>query len=445
MAQREGTVQGTRQRVIGDQIGRAGPGLVGMRGLGGLRGLVGWIGWLMTAIALTLGAPAATAQPQQGPGAAAGQDQSEAKKVVYLVVFPGEFGRDVSRTPVAEVVEDIKKVQPDIVVVRFDQSFSFQGESRADFDPNAGEVAFQQQLETARELSTLLGERILQDKEWVKKPQMVGWVDKALGGAAFLPFMFKDLYYTSGALHGGLGGLESLFNNVGNGPAREKQRSLRLARAQGIANLGDPDGSQKRELLIRAMSRAETELSYSLVDGKPVYYTDATTGEFLLTNDGTEQQNIDTIEDVVRFRGKNVLTLNSETAFQLGVARGIADNIEDIAFDLGVSRSYELTRGQSQKIFRDWQREINKAERDLQELLRQVLEIQAGGGTQQQAASEARSRLISIYTRAIRIIQRYKESINPQPIGGDWEEFINELNIRIDNLRREIRNANTQR
>ena len=62
-----------------------------------------------------------------------------------------------------------------------------------------------------------------------------------------------------------------------------------------------------------------------------------------------------------------------------------------------------------------------------------------------QAASAVRSRLINIYTRAIRIIQRYKESINPRPIGGNWEEFINELNIQIDNLRREIRNANNQR
>lgn len=412
----------------------------GPRGLGGAHGWSGWLGWLAAAIALMLGVPAALAQ-----GTGQEPDTSERKQSVYLVVFPGEFGRDVSKSPVTEVVEDIKKVQPDIVVIRFDQSFSFQGQSRADFDPNAGEVAFQQQLETARELSTLLGERILQDKEWIKKPRMVGWVNKALGGAAFLPFMFRDLYYTSDALHGGLGGLESLFADVGNGPAREKQRSLRLARAQGIANLGDPDGTQRRELLIRAMSRAETELSYSIVDGKPVYYDDTTTGEFLLTNDGTEQQNTDTIEDVVRFRGRNVLTLNAETAFRLGVARGIADNLEDIAFDLGVSRNYELTQGQSQKIFRDWQREINKAERDLQDLLRQAEEVQAGGGDQAQAASAVRSRLINIYTRAIRIIQRYKESINPRPIGGNWEEYINDLNIQIDNLRREIRNANSRR
>ena len=96
-------------------------------------------------------------------------------------------------------------------------------------------------MDKVRELDTMLADRVNLGGEFKTKPRMVAWVNKATGGAAFFPFLFKEIYFTSDGKMGGLGALESMFGGVGDEAVRQKQRSLRLGRAKGLAAKGGHD------------------------------------------------------------------------------------------------------------------------------------------------------------------------------------------------------------
>src|SRR5262249_46299702 len=120
----------------------------------------------------------------------------EGASKVYVIELKGEFGRDVSATPLKDIVKDARSFQPDILLVRMDTDFKIHGEEKEAYEPGGAEGAFDQQLETARQLQTILTDGIRDDPEWKVKPRMVCWVRRALGGAAFLPFVFQEIYYT---------------------------------------------------------------------------------------------------------------------------------------------------------------------------------------------------------------------------------------------------------
>jgi hypothetical protein len=333
------------------------------------------------------------------------------KVKIYMATFTGEFGRDVSRTPVKQMIEDIKAAQPDILLIRFDQSFSHWGRESPDFSPD-GRSQFDV-LEQAREIQTFFTENIQRSADFPKKPRMVGWVKKALGGAAFLPFIFPELYYTSDAHHGGIGYLDHLFDGTGDERARQKQYSLRMARAKGLLELGGYDPR-----LMQAMAWSSYVLSYRLEGGKPVYIEAMPSGpnEFLLTDDGREE-NRDSMQDILRYKGNDVLTLDAPTAERLGISKGTADTLDDVILAMGIPREYKLIEGKSKKIFEDWSAAVNKAEQDLKRIIReyQQVAVKAPGGYKERTAARGQRKRFLLAMKGI--LEKYGEAINPAEFG----------------------------
>ncbi|HNB58805.1 MAG TPA: hypothetical protein PK308_00730 [Phycisphaerales bacterium] len=360
-------------------------------------------------------------------------DSSAKGPVIYMVTFTGEFGRDVSSTPIKQLVADIKKVQPDILLCRFDMAFAHWGEESPDYSPIAGQYDV---LETARGIATYFTDDIMRDPEFKKKPRMVGWVKKALGGAAFLPFIFPELYYTSDAHHGGIGYLEHMFDGRGDDRAREKQYSLRLGRAEGMAAIGGYS-----PLIIRAMSRADYVLSYRIEGGQVVYLENqmpSGPSEFLLTDDG-KGENRDSMPDILRFKANDVLTLDAPTAERLGISKGTCNKLDEVLLKLGIDREYKLVEGDSKKILSDWSEAVAKAEHDITNLLRQYTQVQVREPGRYKERTEARGQRKRLLLAVKAQLDRYGEAINPRAIRGMPQDLIGQIDLVIYQIEQEQR------
>ncbi|MBC7835548.1 MAG: hypothetical protein H7Y88_10690 [Phycisphaerales bacterium] len=383
------------------------------------------------------------ADPKTDPATGAGSDKpakgaagaiSSDTTVIYLAKLEGEFGHDVSATPMRKVMEDAKKLKPDIIVLKIDATYGQHGDEIPDFwtigTDNYG------QLDTARQIQTILTDDMRDDDEFLtrdgKKPRLVMWVKKALGGVAFLPFTAPDIYYTSDSWHGGIGYLELMFKGMGDEVVRQKMFSLLLGRAEGLAIKGGHDPK-----IVRAMSRADYVLSVTFEGGKPVYYEDMS-GEHLLTDDASEEGGRrDNIQDVARYKGNDVLTLDSEWAYKLGLSSGTADKNEDLAFLLGVARNYSFIENRSERILKDWSEGVTQAERDFQRLWREFARIPLGNDYDER--TRGRGQRIQILQEIKSLLERYKEAINPRVIRNAPENWQTELNIMINRLKQEQR------
>jgi hypothetical protein len=350
---------------------------------------------------------------------------------VYFVPLKGEFERDVALTPIRRVMEDAKKVQPDIMVFRVDCEYKMHGEEMPDWAPEPGTF---DQLELARQLDPVLTDAVKEDPEWKVKPRMVFWVNKALGGSAFLPFLFPEIYYTSGAKHGGIGYLDYLFEGVGDDVVREKQRSLRLGRAQGLA----VKGGHPVEIL-NAMARVDYILSVNFVGGRPEFHEDPS-GEVLLTDDGSLQGGRrDSIDEMLRFTGNDVLTLNADMAQRLGMSAGTVDTENELFEKLGISRTNPTKVGKAAAILEEWSKGVSDAEFSIKRLWREYarVEIREPGGWNERAA--ARGKRKSILKEALALLEKYKESINPYEIRAMPEQMITQIKLLIDQIEAEQR------
>lgn len=358
------------------------------------------------------------------------QAKTGAGPTVYVVNLTGELGRDVAVTSLRDVMNDVKKHQPELLIFKVDMDFKYRGEEIPDFANGAAGAAFNQ-LETVRELQTMLTDEIRDDPEWSTKPRLVMWVRKALGGAAFFPFIAPEIYFTSDGRHGGMGYLEKIFDGVGDKVAQEKQYSLRLVRAEGLAIKG---GHEPK--LLRAMARADYVLSVDFVGGKPVFHED-TSGEMLLTDDAKDEHK-DTIQDLVRFRGNDVLTLDAPLAERLGLSLGTVDTIEDLLTRLGVDKGHTLIDGRADDIIKNWGRAVSDAHVEFRRLWREYQRVPTGGGNYDERQRN-RGRQVSILNDMLGLLNRFGDALNPRELNGFPENWKTELSIMIDRIKNAMR------
>lgn len=353
---------------------------------------------------------------------------------IYVVEFGGEFGRDISKTPMKLLVDDIARIQPEVLIVRFNHDRFVQDGQEIDFMHEGSEGQVYQQLETAGELDTLLGNRIRDDPAFKVKPRQVAWIRTALGGGAFMPFVFPEIYFTSDGYHGGIGGLDFLFKGVGSEVAQRKQQSLRLARAIGLAEKG---GHDKR--IMRAMTWSAYVLSYQIVGGQVKYLEDKMPEGpewFLLKDDGiVEESHRDTAADRVRMKGNDLLTLDAKTAFDIGFSKGTADNLDELLSKMGITRNYAIVKNKGGQILRAWHVDVIKAEGDMRKLIRdyQGVEVKAPGQYEQRTAARGQRKG---YLRQMQsIVEKYRESLDPRNMGTpDADQFLNQLDVLISQI-----------
>lgn len=356
---------------------------------------------------------------------------------VYIVDLRGEFGRDMSKTPVKTMMDDIVKAQPDVVVFRFDQAFAYRGaEGGADFVHVGMEGYLTGALVKALEIETLINPRFRDDPAFKKKPRVVAWIKKALGPAAFLPLAFKEIYYTSDAYHGGVGGLDHMLDGRGDEVVRQKQYSLRLSWVKGLAEQGGYDVR-----IAKAMCWTNHILSYRIVGGQVEFVEEMPPNSewFLLKDDGAENKDrSDTMQDVVRMRGNDFLTLDAKTAFDIGVSRGTADSVDELMSKMGITRNYAVMKHKSGGIYKEWSTEVARAENEVRRLLRAYGAVEVRPPQQYEQRTAARTQRKTILRQIQSTVKLYREALNPQRI-GDADGLLDQIDVVINQIETEQR------
>lgn len=333
------------------------------------------------------------------PAAPSTDDADDGAPSVYVIELEGHYGRDVAPTPLRQIVRDAAKERPDYLLIIVDNAWeNFYGQEFDDTVNAFDQLFLTEDLEPifTKELPDILG----------YSPKIVCWVKNAMGGAAFLPFNFDTIYFSPDGKMGGIGGLVEQFGSTGDEMVREKQFSLRLGHARGMANRGGYDGR-----IVEAMARTDYVMSYRIENGRPVLVDkepNTELGEILLTDDGAGD-NVDTDQERARGLGNDTLTLNADIARDLGVSKGTVDDMDDLLFELELERRHRLIEGRSERILEQWTRSVEGAERQLRELWEDYGQIQVGGERRERMT--ARAQQMTKLRQIIGLLKRYEEVI----------------------------------
>lgn len=323
---------------------------------------------------------------------------------VYHIKLNGQFGRDISETPIRDSIEDARDEGATHIIIELNNTWQRRGE---DLNDNAGNF---DEFSRAEAITPIFTEEIR--TEWSNPPEVVFWVRNAMGGSAFLPFLSPNMYFHSEGRMGGVGNLAGMFGNMGDEVVRDKQESLRAGRARGLAIHGGYDGR-----IITAMTEVPYQLWLRFERGQPVLIDnpdDVLPSDILLTDDG-EDENADTVVELVRDEGNDVLTLRADTAFQMGISDGTADTLDDLLFDLGIDQDSVVIEGRAERINDRWRTTIDRSERELRSLYQDYTEVPGGGDRRERARSRGqRSRLLD---QMERILVRFGEAVIPGRIG----------------------------
>lgn len=340
--------------------------------------------------------------------------QENAAKV-YLLTLEGQFGLDVSEGPLEQALKDVENFSPDVVVIKMDTT----QDERRGFDG----LFVAERMTPAIERMMGSGQRV------------VFWVERAMVGAAFLPLISPEIYFTPDGRMGGIGTLQDF--DIGDKRVNEKQISLRLGHAEGIAIAGGyaPE-------LVRAMGHMDTWLSVRIRGGKPEYMLREPTEEeiadgwILLTDDG-KGKNKDTMADAVRERGNDVLNLDADWAQRLLVSKGTAATLEDLMFLLGYGSNFTQVEGRGDKIMEDWSARVEAARDNLRRLNQRLEELGAGNSAGADAKKELGERMKTL--REMRgLLSIYAEVFDPS---GDQRA---QIDVQIEQVRQALQRANEQ-
>ncbi len=347
---------------------------------------------------------------------------------VYTFTLDGWFGKDVSESPIAEALEDAHKENADYIIITVDTDWHQFGDPlKSDLEEDV--IGGFDQFFRTKAMAPLFQEKML---VWDKKPKVVFWVKQAMGGAAFIPFLSDTIYFHPDGRMGGIHGIFVQFS-TGDRVVIEKQVSLRLATAQGVAI---QNGYEPK--LIEAMTRGDYVLSYRLSGGRPVYLErePLSTDEFLLTNDALDDNNKDSIQALARGQGVNWLTLKAPVAQVLGVSKGTVESMDDLLFELGIARNHVMV-GNGEKIMDDWSQGLKRTEEALGRLWREWNDIAVEGDWNERRRGRGQQR--AKLQQMIGLLERYKEAIVPFHIDvfrnfRSPDQLIADFRIRLQRL-----------
>lgn len=339
----------------------------------------------------------------------------------YWIDLEGTFGEQISQTPLRECIADARKNNVDCVIITLDSEWR-----QNSFEKLPDDVANFDEVFRAEQLAEIFTNDI--PKNWSEKPpRVVFWVKQAMAGAALLPLVCPELYFSSDARMGGLGNLSGIFDGVGDDVVREKQRSLRLAHAEGWAINGGYD-----HRIIRAMARIEYELSYRMVNGKAELFegVPSSGNEFLLTDNGKES-NADSVVDRVSGVGDDVLTLKADTAYTLGVSKKTVDTRSELLSAMDLDRTGVFIKGRSAQIMKDWVNGIESSKRRLKRLRDDYGDVQVQQPGDYAARTRARGQRTKILEEMLSVLKgKYGEGLSPRWLGQNG--IPGEPNIKLE-------------
>ncbi len=385
-----------------------------------------------TATPETISMPDATS-PASGPAAQpedAASSDGEGKTRVYWTDLTGEFGVDITQTPIKNAIRDAHKNNAEVLIFRVDADW---GEKFDRLRESTNDLAAFDQLFRAESITPIFTTEM--PTEWKKMPKVVFWVKQAMGGAAFLPVISPDIYFASDGRLGGMGNLSTMLQ--GHERVVEKQISLRLQHAVGWVNAG---GFPQPEELVRAMAKVESVLSVRFENGRPVLVERLPEGpnEELLTDSG-EGVYADSIEDRAAGSGNDVLTLNARTAKLIGFSKGTVDSREELLAALGLERSAVFVDKRSENIQNEWKKGLINGKRQIvkaMEDFRDVRVAQPGGRNEQIAALSTRIRKLE---DVLSLTKRWAEGLSGRWLNENGIPQEATLLTQIEVLKAELR------
>jgi len=329
--------------------------------------------------------------------------QDAAPKRVYVIDLNGEFGYDISQAPIRQAMRDARNQNADVVIVKIDAKWE-----KDELTPLPDNVASFDELFRAQKILPVFADEMM--REWPKPPRLVMWVKRAMGGPAFIPFVAPEIYFTSDGKMGGVGGIGVMLEGKGDEVVRQKQYSLRMARAEGFLIRGGYD-----PMIVQAMCRPGFLLSYRMEGGKPVFLERAPErpDEFALTSGLMG----DSMQASVRGTTSSVLTLNADTARAISVSKGTADTLDDLIFQLGLSRNHQIVEGGSKRIMDNWKRDVNNASKEIKRILEEMAQGSEGGGMgggTYEARTQSRGKQIRQLDTIINKLKTYEEAFGPR-------------------------------
>lgn len=350
--------------------------------------------------------------------AAAEEDPDQTR--LYYVNVKGRFGFDISTTPLQQVFDEADKYFKDTV----DGMGEMSGQTVVDpakRDRNIVVLKLDTVAQTgfgsvfqAEDIGPVVENQIVN-----RGRRVVFWVKTAGGGSAFMPFISPEIFFTSDGKLGGIGDLDE--HETGDHMVDEKLIGAFMGHAQGFTIKG---GYGDHVPALNAMLRKHFWLFVKFEGGKPIYLqrelkeSDGD-GWTMLSDDG-EGDN----EDKEFLRGNDLFVLEPDWAEKLGISKGVADTIDDLAFRLGVHRNYKAIEGKDnkgQKALETWKDGIEQARLDILpgnqqsppgRLWVKLSEIKVDGDFAERR--QARGQRIAILNQIRAIVTRYAEVFDKQ-------------------------------
>lgn len=358
---------------------------------------------------------------------------------LYVVELEGVFGQDVSVTPMREIFEDVDKVFGDIIEVDDPGGLETRTVVHEDFRDrhivvlkmDTGGMAWQgfDSLWVAEDIGPVVEEQMVE-----RGRRVVFWIENAVDGAAFFPWISPEIYFTREGWMGvrDPGDLEDFSS--GDRMVDEKQISLRIGHAEGFAVKGGYD-----PIFIKPMARRKYWLCVRWEGGNPIFIQEEPTPEqiaqydwTILTDDGEGEY-----KDTKALVGNDRLFIEAEIAEKLKISKGTCDSVEDLAFELGVHRNWvEVDKDEMRgdDILADWRDDIAEAYRMVLpapperrgKLWREFDRIEVQGDYNDR--KRARGRQLRLLKQISAIVARYAEVIDPN------EQFRAQLRVLIEEI-----------
>ncbi len=253
--------------------------------------------------------------------------------------------------------------------------------------------------------------------------RVVFWIEEASGGAALLPFSSPEIYFHPDGFMGGLKQVGEI--DRGDEWVNKKLLSAALGHAGGMAIKGGYSPE-----IIRAMCVESNWLAVRF-DGGQIEFIEheprESDGEgWIILTDDADGQNEDDKDELDQ---NDVLNLDAEWAYRLGVSKGEFEEIDDLLWELGFDDDYVIETGKGQSILES---AADQVERTLDAYIRLQEELEDSGGRNA-------ARQLNIYKRLSGLLAAQAEVLDPS--GGQRAQ----LEIQIQQLRDQIRRANNDR
>jgi len=324
--------------------------------------------------------------PDRPRGFGEGDPDDESLPAFYVLPMTGQLGTDIHPLVYQQLLDDIRRVQPEVLVWRMNCS----DVSEEELDLIADEVMIEELGDPDRSIEFLMDDyrelvRMLQD-ELPPDIRQVMWVQDSLGISSLIALAWDEMYMAPGARLGGIRRLATRLEELSDEDVREKMLSATLGSISGFLHRGGRD--VHADILARAMVVPRYTLSASWRGREVTWFLD-TSGDYIVD---------DNPEFTAEFRAKS--------AEDFAISRGTVESLDDLALLLGY-REYRVLRGESHEIIakhkKEWRRTFQRARSQLMEYV-EYREIAQG------------DRALQYLGRALDSLQRVVAAIRRNPI-----------------------------